>query len=316
MVPSNKKFPSIINLNVFSGDCPCKCSHCPVGVIETSERKKKFQRGEMQPEVFSTVLDAIQPFVKEGLLRIHSVGEPLLWKMLSKSLKLASEKKVKCWLFTSAALEEPDLIDDISLHCNIVEVSINSISRADYLLTKGVDKFQLVIDNIERMRRNIDNEGVKTRLIVSRVQSDNPIRDNEFIDYWKASRLVDDAFIRSFHDYNGLISGKNNAANIPCLVHWSRMNIDFNGDVYVCFNELFKKEKKKSLKLGNVLYNPIIEIWNGKYLNEIREANYSGDYTLYKHTKNLPCKKCHYCQPLDGKNQTSEYQMKKIDLQC
>jgi MoaA/NifB/PqqE/SkfB family radical SAM enzyme len=303
------RFPNIINMGVYRGDCPCSCVHCPVGVTKPSERKKRFNYAEMDIELFGKVVKEVSDY-PTATLRLHSLGEPIYWVNLSDAIKMTREKDVRTWLFTSAITKNKDLLETISRNVDIIEVSVNSSDGEEYKRTKGVNAFELVKDNIKYMSTVARQAQKPNRLVVSRVQTKERERDQEFVDFWKGSGDVDDAFIRSYHNYNELmehIPDVGFSQHYPCLVHWGRMNVDTNGDVVVCFNELFKEHLDPCMILGNLKEQNIVDIWHGERLDAIRKAELSGNYSK---VGEIPCKDCKSCQPLQGTNQTSENQIK------
>ena len=312
-------FPAIVNLEVFRGQCPCQCRHCPVGMVEPHERMAQFGLGGMALGLLRKVAVEIAEH-PPSILRVHSTGEPLLWPDLSEALEIIRDTGVSAWLFTSAITENRLLLKEICRTMRVIEVSVNSISRTDYALTKGIDAFDHVVENIALMRELIGNQK-DVRLIVSRVQSNDQLADSVFVDYWKNSRLVDDVFIRSMHTYNRLVPGLcanpkereslDEGEHEPCLVHWARFNISKSGQAIVCFNELFKPVIHPDLVYGDVNEQSIWEIWHGEKMQAVRSAELGGDYSNPLISKDLPCKNCDCCQPLFGKTgvQTSEYQI-------
>jgi MoaA/NifB/PqqE/SkfB family radical SAM enzyme len=248
-------------------------------------------------------------------VRIHSVGDPVLWDGLPEAMAIARRNQVRSWIFTSAITPDKAVLDALIECASVVEVSVNSATREDYLATKGVDGFALVTANVERMSRN-RNPGPAARLIVSRTQSGDPAADSEFVRFWQASGLVDDAFVRSFHSYNGLLSGGSCAAgdpkHEPCLVHWARFNIGVEGKAVVCFNELFRERLDPALVLGDVRQERIADIWRGPALTALRQAELTGHYGDLPFAAALPCPHCTACQPLFGHGQTSEHQIQKL----
>ncbi len=207
-------------------------------------------------------------------LRIHGVGEPILWDMLPVAVKYAQDRKVRTWLFTSLCTQKSSLVGPLARNCNIIEISVNSHDPEDYFKTKGIDAFRQVVDNIELLNETIRSENLQTRVLVSRVESEDEIYDLSFVRYWKQSGLVDDAFIRTYHDYNSLMPkrGVNPHGGVRCLVHWARFNIDSDGKAVLCFNELFRAERREDLLLGDVKFQQIQEIWHAENINLVRKA--------------------------------------------
>lgn len=310
---SSARFPNIVNVEVFRGECPCRCRHCPVGQVEPESRALRFGKGKMSIELFQRIVSEMSQF-PHSILRLHSVGEPLLWNDLIPALKLSRRYGVRTWVFTSALTRKRDTLKALAENCDILEISVNDINVTDYLAAKGVDGFDLVSGNIHCMLRHIRDENTGTRLIVSRVQGDRQ-GDEEFTAYWKS--IAHDAFVRSFHTYNNMIDNLAEHPpgvlnHEPCLVHWARFNINFQGKAVICFNELFRSILDPKLILGDIRTHSIKEIWQGNNLNSIRNAELTGDYSRLSFSGSLPCPTCQFCQPLQGEGQTSEYQVEKI----
>lgn len=306
-------FPNIVNVEVFRGKCPCNCRHCPVGNVEPAARETRFGSMAIDLDLFDRITKEIGRH-HWSAARLHSVGDPILWNELPKALQIAAENGARPWVFTSAVTSNEAMLDALSRHGTIVEVSVNSTHAADYRETKGIDAFDLVVENIRHMRKNASG-GV--RLLASRVQSQDRAADEEFKRYWKASGLVDDAFVRSYHTYNEAIAeldpGLAKSPHQACLVHWARFNIDVRGRAVVCFNELFKSELDDSLVYGDVNTTTIAEIWHGPKLTALRKAELSGNYEELSWAGRLPCKNCTSCQPLLTTGQTSEHQLDQLD---
>ncbi|MBU0461209.1 MAG: SPASM domain-containing protein, partial [Nanoarchaeota archaeon] len=293
----------------------CSCAHCPVGMIEPSRRNRRFGNKGASLRLYKKIIEEIVQH-PSSVIRIHSVGEPLLWKDLTTAAILTKKRGVKSWLFTSAVTSDKSLLKTICENIDIIEVSVNSTDARDYEKTKGVDSFDLVLKNIQYLHLLIKNKCLSTRLIVSRVQSTDKRKDEAFVDYWKKSGLVDDAFVRTYHTYNDLLTPlqKDFRKHEPCLVHWARFNISVAGQAIICFNEVFKESLDPSLIIGDVNRQTIADIWHGAALTALRQAELSGDYSDLPFKDALPCKDCYSCQPLSGNRQTSEHQMKQINL--
>ena len=309
-------FPNIVNLCVLRGACPCRCVHCPVGITPKNERTAKFGNTVIPTRLFEKIVREMAAF-PHSTLRIHGVGEPILWEELAGALQFAFENNVRTWLFTSLASIDNQLLEELAEYCNIIEISVNSFDEDDYIRTKRIDAFARVKQNIESLRHTCVHKNLKTRIIVSRVESEDKHYDSDFVTYWKNIGLVDDAFIRTYHDYNALMEnrfGGKRTEIIPCLVHWSRFNIDCDGTVVLCFNELFKgKRTDESLVLGNIENRAISEIWHCEKLNLVRKAQLEKDYSIVYFTSKLPCVECYSCQSMKQKvRPTSEHQVQLL----
>ena len=308
-------FPNIVNVEVFRGACPCNCVHCPVGITPPADRAERFGRSGIDLGLYDKITKEVAAY-DWSTVRMHSVGEPVLWPDLPEALAIGRRNGVRSWLFTCGVTTEGALLDQLCRDLAVLEVSVNSTGREDYLQTKGADLFDLALDNLRRMSRH-RKQGQCARLIVSRTQTTDAVADRAFVDHWKNSGLVDDAFVRSYHTYNGLMSGLDEGSapgkHQPCLVHWARFNISVQGQAVVCFNELFRESTSACLHHGDVRGQSIREIWQGPKLAALRRAELSGDYSGLPAADALPCRLCTSCQPLKGGRQTSEHQIRSLE---
>lgn len=306
------EFPNIVNVEIYRGQCPCACVHCPVGRTPYAERPGRFGYRTIAQQLFGKITAEMTRYPGR-VLRVHAVGEPLLWEELPLALKSCREHAVKTWLFTSALTHDVERLEAVGRAADIIEVSLNSTDRNDYRATKGVDGFDTVTANLQRLHA-LKNQGAPLRLIVSRVESADAAMDHEFIRHWQASGLVDDAFVRSYHTYNDLLRGSAGAAarHEPCLVHWARFNVSAAGQVVVCFNELFKPQLDPTLVIGDLNRQTIAEVWRGSALTALRAAELGGNYSSLPFGNSLPCGKCSCCQPLRSQRQTSEHQLRQL----
>lgn len=307
--PSLNKFPLYVNLEIYRGHCPCRCVHCPVGVTPPHERNERFQIKHLDFQLFKTVIDEMARH-PQATLKLHSVGEPTLWNNFTEGIAYAQRQGVKQWLFTCAVTEDTRLLESMCENIDIVEVSINSIDPEHYKETKGIDAFHTVMKNIRYMREHITRKKINHRLLVSRVATDDPEGDEEFVKYWRASGLVDHVFIRKYIPINeGMKHEKKK--NHPCIIFWVTLNINAEGQSVVCFNHLFEKQVNPRLLFGTIKSQAIEEIWNGAKLTAMRAAELSGDYSKLDCGDLLACPTCPSCRSLYsfGKEETSEWQV-------
>ena len=248
-------FPNIVTVCVLRGFCTAKCIHCPVGRADIPERLEKFGNKSMEPGLFKKIIDEMSRF-KHSTLRVHSVGEPTLWKELPEALKYAKQKAIAVWIFTNAITKNRELLKNLADNCAIIEVSANSFDKKNYLKTKRVDSFELVRENIEYLSGAIKKSNAKNLLLVSRVESRDKEYDRKFIEFWKKTGLVSYSLIRNYLNYTDIIADVNEkkARKIaPCSAHWTRFDIDCDGKAIICFHELLRGRKPSEiLVLGDV----------------------------------------------------------------
>ena len=192
-------------------------------------------------------------------------------------------------------LDRTSFIDTFR-NADIVEFSINASNAMDFKRTKGLEESDFI--EISSRMKYLATMKCKTRILVSRVETKDKAKDDEFVNHWRSFNLFDDVFIRSFHDYGARIADKDmllkDKQNIrlvqrACLVPTGRMNIDgVLGMVVRCFNELFDSPEAVIQKsIGNILEeNSLKDIWEGGKMEKWRKNIF-----LYP-----ACVKCRSCQ--------------------
>lgn len=307
-------FPNFVNVEVLRGVCTCRCVHCPVGRTDPAERKRHFGYKTMDLPLFKKIAGEVARYAN-ATLRVHAVGEPLLWPELEEALRIGKECDCRIWVFTSAVTSDRALLDALCECAAVLEVSVNSTDRDGYRATKGVDRFGLVRENIRYMHQ-LKTAGAPVHLLLSRTQTSDPSADEAFVEYWRASGLASDVFCRDFHTYNGLLEDRpgqrQNSAYQPCMVHFSRMNLSVEGRAVVCFNELFRPRVDPRLIIGDARVDSLLDIWRSEKLQAIRQAALDNRYSVLPFADAMPCRQCTSCQPLSGGRVTSESQIEKL----
>lgn len=283
------QLPLIINLGVFRGACACSCVHCPVGLRVPKERAAQFGRAEISLDLFRRYCSEVREI--ETTTRLHAVGEPTLHSHFTILLNTIREYHLqqKFWLFTCGVFE-PSLAAQLIDSLGIIEVSINSTSREDYLRTKGVDRFDSVVRTVTAMRDLAAQRGLQTRIILTRVASDDSL-DEQFVSYWRSRGF--ECFVRSYHSYSGMLVRLTRSAPVgedtppKCLVPWRRLNLD--GTIVpdrilavVCFNMLFCHPNAVDPKaiLGDFPRASLIDLWNNASFDRFRRTLQCGESTF------------------------------------
>jgi len=55
-------FPNIVNVEVYRGNCPCRCVHCPVGTTLPAQRNQVFGDGEITLALFRKIAEEISVY--------------------------------------------------------------------------------------------------------------------------------------------------------------------------------------------------------------------------------------------------------------
>lgn len=148
MAPLNFEEIRIENTNA----CGYRCVMCP---------REKLDRplGYMTRDDFSLILDRLGSF--EGRVHLHGFGEPLLDRSLLEKIRLLK----RCWpksssyIFSTLGVKNIDWEELAISGLDYLNVSMYGFARQTYKNVHGVDRFDLVRDNLEQLAEAIAQKG-------------------------------------------------------------------------------------------------------------------------------------------------------------
>lgn len=255
----------------FTASCNLRCVFCPVGrgVIPRAGQT-------MTSPTFERIVQEIRDVVT--YVYIGGYGEFLLhprfaeWVRIIKAfakINLATNLTV----LPESALEALPLIDDLS-------VSISGGNRETYLAMHGMDCFDQVMDNLERLRRvrssKIDITYVRTTV------NDNVERARETLGEFEAKPLalpmretmlplLPKTGVTRFVIENGEIKTK--AVVSKCREMWSVMYFLADGEMAFCCYDFANLGN-----LGNINRQTLDQIWNGEPYQKLRANHLAGQF--------------------------------------
>jgi MoaA/NifB/PqqE/SkfB family radical SAM enzyme len=141
-----------INYGAFTG-CNSKCVYCDI---------RKVPEGTDTALLETVGNGAIMQLIADGALApdcivCFSNGEPTLSKLSLATLKHLNEHGVHTFLNTNGIIYSEEVAASIRSGIGMVQISIDSGSREDFLEVKGVDKFFNVCESISRYREAAEN---------------------------------------------------------------------------------------------------------------------------------------------------------------
>ena len=273
----NKNIP-IITPFVLALDptnaCNLKCNFCYM-----SSSVKKFKKlNMMNLENYKKIINDCTEFDKKiKVLRLYKNGEPLLNKNIANMIKIAKDSNnfEKIDLTTNGTFLNKKLIDDlIKSGLDKINISINGVDKKSYFRNVSVNiEYKDVLNNIKYFHKNKN----KTKIYIKTIkqiltENEQKIFINDFKDF------SDEIFMEELQDNwpefknptNYLVPNKTNYGNsiikknvCPFIFYVMVINSDMT--VSICIQDWKNKKIAGSLKI-----NTLKEIWDGKYLNEMR----------------------------------------------
>ncbi len=259
----------------ISSRCNLRCAVCP------NQELPEARKGDMAWPLFSGLVDQARAFALE--INLHHRGESLLHPEAGRFIRHAAASGVPCRLHTNATLLRGPVVDDLlASGLERLSVSFDGFHAAAYEAVRRGARFEQVLGNIAaflRRRGRVRTGRSRPSLAVEVMdlpEAGDRRQQNEF-----AARLramgVDKLVFKKPHNWAGHLSSPDAAgADIPpgaaCTFPWNALVVLHDGTALPCSQDFFA-----TLPLGDAREKPLLEIWNGPPLRELRRAHAAGE---------------------------------------
>jgi radical SAM protein with 4Fe4S-binding SPASM domain len=248
-----------------SSRCNLSCPFCPNQDLPAE------QKGDMEWPLFQKVVDQAHRFAFE--INLHHRGETLLHPDAGRFIRYAAQPGIFSRLHTNATLLRGPLVKEIlASGLQRLSVSFDGFDAATYEKNRLGADFAQVTDNIEMFLHLRRQAGKKTpRLAIEVMEfSRTQMQDEErrsFSTRFKKLGL-DELVFKKPHNWAGHLGASANSKTFSaCTFPWNALVVFFNGQVSSCSQDFFG-----SWPLGNANEKPLLEIWNGQPMQELRRA--------------------------------------------
>ena len=283
----SSQFPSQVIVDVTQV-CNSNCIHCPHSEFEETYIYKGLH---LLKQLNKKLVDEVTKHNECQYIRYTANGEPLMHPDIIEMIVYAKQSGKKVNLTTNGKLLTKDISAKlIEAGVDVIDISINAFSEGVYKTITG----QSLIPVKENVIDLIKQKG-STKVFVSFVKHpENKQEIDIFENYWNRAG-VDKVLLREFHSFVGLIENNAEKKNRkPCLYPFERLSLSPNGFIHYCPEDWYGKSR-----LGDFRKVSLKEVWEGKQLQEIRQAHLQG-------MPNGLCKKCNDWQftkfPNEGKS--------------
>ena len=275
-------FPLVLNIEPTNA-CNAKCYYCP-----HDQTVKNQGVNYLKTEDFRKIVNQIKSN-KLIMLNLHKDGEPLLHKDLPKMVEYVKQKDASEIIHintngilinskTGRGIIERE-IDDIT-------ISIDAAREETYYRFKKIKGLERLEEDIKRAFDYREKIGSKTKIRVKIMEFDDI--DSEEIELFqeKWSGIADEVQVTGIHSWSGAVdvqvTDEQTDERYPCALLWYMLAVNSNGKVSIC-----NVDWDYSGVVGDINNQSIHEIWNGKPLKNIRNAQLNGVWDCPK-----VCKDC------------------------
>lgn len=261
--------------------CNANCVYC--------RREFLGEPKHMDLDLFKKIVDAT-PFITQ--IHTQGFGEPLIYPNFVEAIKYASDRGKRVVFYTNASvLTEEKAIEILEAGVGQVRFSVDSYYKEGFEKMRPPLKWDTVLDNIKRFMQLRDDGGYKTTTVVRiTVTEDNKYELEETVSFWKL--IVDrvswspEIYIPTPDDLTPLYA---DGIGRECTDPNEHLIIDNVGGVSFCCQCMYGMHVIVNITdLPVIDEKSVIELYNGKRFNEIRESIRTG--------KNLPSR-CKFCVP-------------------
>lgn len=282
----DEQFPISIELHL-TDNCNLNCEWC-------TDKSLRRNKAVMDLQVIKKLF---REFWQHGTgVTLEGGGEPTLHPDFKEIVAAGKASNIDMGLISNGTMDISDCIDGLKW----VRVSLDSGTRDEYKREKGVDCFERVLGNLEKMSnaRNPVDTFIGVGYVLTTRNQSNLVElvkrlDSMGIDYIylrpveeagditpslenlldlrkKLAELTAGTRIKYMLAISDRVVDKN--AGLPCIAHSLTSVIHANGEVALC-----EKRRNDGIILGNVYESSFEEIWVSPYREQISQKLLSAE---------------------------------------
>ncbi len=280
MKKMDEQFPISIELHL-TDNCNLNCEWC-------TDKSLRQNKAVMDLQVIKRLF---REFWQHGTgVTLEGGGEPTLHPDFKEIVAAGKASNIDMGLISNGTVDISDCIDGLKW----VRISLDSSTQDEYKREKGVDCFERVLGNLEKMskaRNPMDTFIGVGYVLTTRNQSNlvelikqldsigidyiylRPVEESEDITpsleslldlRKKLAELTANTRIRYMLAISDRIVDRN--AGLPCIAHSLTSVIHANGEMALC-----EKRRTDGIILGNVYESSFEEIWVSPYREQISQ---------------------------------------------
>ena len=268
-------FPSQVILEVTSA-CNLRCKGCAIHGPDSFVTRPA---GPMPEEIWRTAIAEIGSWNRQLNLTTHGGGEPLLHPRLKEILQFAkSFPELQAGFLTNGMLFDTNWSEfALSVGLDWVAFSIDGVSAETHRIVRKNSDLDVIEKNLADLLS-----------LRKREKSQKPYTSLNMVAYEEVADQKE-LFVKRWLNQvdNITISHYRNPPNskrwplvpserTPCFLLWSQMVIASDGRVGLCCEDF-----NIDFPFGRIGEKPLIEIWNGPEISELRKMHEKGDFASH-----------------------------------
>jgi len=248
-----------------------KCNlYCPMCPRETHKQPK----ADMSDEVFQRLMSEAGDTAEHMML--IGLGEPFMDPHIFERIEFCHQHSISALLSTNGTfLDERNAARILDSPLDQMTLSFDGARKETFEFYRKGANFEKVRDNFVRFARMKHDRGSKLQVVIQMVRmAGNAAEVGDFMAFWSAIPGIDEVRIKE--DETNVIGPAGHAAEDwkhPCHYLWrGPMYVKQSGDVYPCCQSY----SLDGAPLANIMEKPLLEIWNGPEIQEMRRLHGQG----------------------------------------
>lgn len=266
--------------------CNLSCTYCTSPLVLRPQ-------GMMSPATFDLLVRQLQQ-ARVPRVRLVGNGEPTLHRRFAEyARRLAAVVPYVSVVTNGNRL--PDAVIDamVSAPLKLVEISVEGRDQASYSEGRHHGRFEVLLENIIRLRRLRDERQSPTRILLRLMLRPSEDREEAALDaFWRprADLLMKQFVVQRTErgeGHDAYEPVQRAAGRYPrCTLPFKELDVLWTGEVPLCHFSA-AQVGEPGLLLGNIHQMSIADLWRGPILQQYRDAHRSRDASL------MPV--CHGC---------------------
>ena len=234
--------------------------------------------------------------IKKYALRasLYDMGEPLLNKNIYSMIKYASDKNISTLISTNFNLFKKEHLNTLfKSRLTVLEPCLDGFTQEKYAKYRMGGNVEIVKEGIKMVMEHKTFRKAKWPIVDAQIVLFDHIKDeigliNNFLTKCKVDKITYRQENLGFNSPDTTIVNRIEPDNHACFWLYIGMTIRPDGNVYPCCGRGFDR-----FPYGNILKEPLSEIWNNKYYQFSRALFQKGSELDYdEEMQAIPCITC------------------------
>jgi len=282
-------YPRVVRVEP-SSLCNLKCIHCPTG------SKRDIKRGNMSDEVFYKIIEEIKAYNGVDVVVLYHGGEPFMNKNIFEMINVLKSMGIRfIKIVTNGMLIKDEMLPKIiKSGLDSIEFSLDGLSSEENNQIRRGGNYCQVASTIKKlisMKTNLRATTPDVYIANTQIPLEADIKNgvkvstpkyilNDFSDFegkigFKNTYMLKWPGFDCSNTYK-LVGGptaKNSQPSDYCNNVVETITIRWNGDVVPCCYDI-----SSNYVIGNIMEQPLPEIWNNERYKKIRKSIHSRRY--------------------------------------